>query len=47
MYALRELERRNLETTNRWRNNLKLIATLGATFRFINLTCCANSISIY
>lgn len=37
MYRLRELERRDLETINNWRNDPDLIAQLGAPFRYINL----------
>lgn len=36
MFKLRELERRDLEQINRWRNDPGLIACLGAPFRFIN-----------
>lgn len=36
MYRLRELERKDLESINRWRNDPELIAQLGAPFRFIN-----------
>lgn len=35
MYRLRELERKDLETINRWRNNPELISRLGAPFRYI------------
>lgn len=38
MYRLRELERRDLPTINRWRNDPELIDQLGAPFRFINLS---------
>lgn len=37
MYRLRELERRDLETINKWRNDPNLIALLGAPYRYINL----------
>lgn len=37
MYRLRELERKDLETINRWRNDPELIACLGAPYRYINL----------
>lgn len=37
MFRLRELERRDLETINRWRNDQELLALLGAPFRYINL----------
>lgn len=37
MYKLRELERRDLSTINKWRNDPELISLLGAPFRFINL----------
>ncbi|MBR6665860.1 MAG: GNAT family N-acetyltransferase [Lachnospiraceae bacterium] len=37
MYLLRELERKDLEDINRWRNDQKLIEQLGAPFRYINL----------
>lgn len=37
MFKLRELERRDLETINKWRNNPELIQYLGAPFRYINL----------
>lgn len=37
MYCLRELERKDLVTINKWRNNPELIAFLGAPFRYINL----------
>ena len=36
MYKLRELERKDIETINSWRNDKMLIANLGAPFRFIN-----------
>ena len=37
MYKLRELERKDLEKVNRWRNDPELIELLGAPYRFINL----------
>lgn len=37
MLYLRELERGDLPVINRWRNDPKLIALLGAPFRYINL----------
>jgi UDP-4-amino-4,6-dideoxy-N-acetyl-beta-L-altrosamine N-acetyltransferase len=37
MYKLRELEKKDLETINKWRNDPELISMLGAPFRFINL----------
>ena len=37
MFHLRELERKDLPTINKWRNNPELIALLGAPFRYINL----------
>lgn len=37
MYQLRELERKDLATINKWRNDPELITLLGAPFRFINL----------
>lgn len=36
MYRLRELERKDIEHINRWRNDPELIACLGAPFRYIN-----------
>ena len=36
MYRIRELERKDIEIINSWRNNRELIANLGAPFRFIN-----------
>lgn len=36
MYQLRELERKDLSTINKWRNQSELIAQLGAPFRYIN-----------
>lgn len=36
MYQLRELERGDLQTITTWRNDPKLIAQLGAPFRYIN-----------
>lgn len=36
MYKLRELERKDIEIINSWRNDRDLIANLGAPFRFIN-----------
>ena len=36
MYKLRELERKDIERINRWRNDRELISFLGAPFRFIN-----------
>ena len=37
MYKLRELERKDLNVINKWRNNHELISLLGAPFRYINL----------
>lgn len=37
MYSLRELEKKDLPTINKWRNSPELISFLGAPFRFINL----------
>lgn len=37
MFHLRELERKDLPTINKWRNNPELIELLGAPFRYINL----------
>ncbi len=37
MYQLREIERTDLEQINKWRNDPKLISSLGAPFRYINL----------
>lgn len=37
MLYLRELERKDLPTINKWRNNAELIELLGAPFRYINL----------
>ena len=37
MYKLRELERKDLEIINKWRNDPELISFLGANFRYINL----------
>ena len=37
MYSLRELERKDLQTINLWRNNPQIISSLGAPFRYINL----------
>jgi RimJ/RimL family protein N-acetyltransferase len=37
MYRLRELERKDLDVINKWRNDSELIAFLGAPFRYINL----------
>lgn len=36
MYRLRELERCDIATINRWRNDPDLIACLGAPYRYIN-----------
>lgn len=36
MFELRELRRTDIETINKWRNNVELIDLLGAPFRFIN-----------
>lgn len=36
MYRLRELERKDLPTINKWRNDPELISLLGAPYRFIN-----------
>lgn len=38
MYQLREIDRKDLSSINKWRNNPELISCLGAPFRFINLT---------
>lgn len=37
MFHLRELERKDLPTINKWRNDPELIVLLGAPFRYINL----------
>ncbi|MBQ3022811.1 MAG: GNAT family N-acetyltransferase [Clostridia bacterium] len=36
MYKLRELEREDLKSINKWRNDPHLIACLGAPYRYIN-----------
>ena len=36
MYKLRELERKDIAKINSWRNNINVVSTLGAPFRFIN-----------
>lgn len=36
MYKLRELQRDDIKTINKWRNDPELISCLGAPFRFIN-----------
>ena len=36
MYKLRELQKDDIPTLNKWRNDPELIACLGAPFRFIN-----------
>lgn len=36
MYRLRELERKDISTINKWRNNEDIISNLGAPFRYIN-----------
>lgn len=47
MYQLRELERKDLPTINKWRNNPHLIACLGSPFRFINLEVDENWFNTY
>lgn len=37
MYNLREIERRDIQKINKWRNNRELISYLGAPYRFINM----------
>ena len=37
MFHLREIERKDLQTINKWRNDPELIELLGAPFRYINL----------
>ncbi len=37
MYRLREIERQDVPVINRWRADPEIMATLGATFRFISL----------
>lgn len=37
MYKLREIERKDLNSINSWRNNPELIEQLGAPYRFINI----------
>lgn len=37
MFCLRELDRKDIPIINKWRNNPKLIESLGAPFRYINL----------
>lgn len=36
MYKLRELERKDITIINSWRNNINVVSSLGAPFRFIN-----------
>lgn len=36
MFKLREIERKDVKTINKWRNDEELIACLGAPFRFIS-----------
>ena len=36
MYRLREIERRDIEEINKWRNNTELSKNLGGVFRFVN-----------
>lgn len=36
MHKLRELEKKDIPTINKWRNDPELIASLGAPFRYIN-----------
>lgn len=36
MFRLREIEKRDIEVINNWRNDPELIASLGAPFRYIN-----------
>lgn len=36
MFRLREIEKRDIEVINRWRNDPELIASLGAPYRYIN-----------
>ena len=47
MYKLRELERKDLETINKWRNDPELISLLGAPFRFINLNVDEKWFEVY
>ena len=35
-YYLREIERKDIETINGWRNDKQVIDFLGAPYRFIN-----------
>lgn len=37
MFNLREVQRKDLESINRWRNDPELTSMLGAPFRYINL----------
>lgn len=37
MYKLRELERKDIERINKWRNDREIISYLGAPYRFINI----------
>lgn len=37
MYKLREIEKRDIERINKWRNDRELISYLGAPYRFINM----------
>lgn len=36
MYRLREIEKKDMPTVNKWRNEPELISRLGATYRYIN-----------
>ena len=36
MYYLREIERKDIEIINKWRNDPEIIKSLGAPFRYIN-----------
>ncbi len=47
MYRLREIERRDLNKINNWRNDEKLISYLGAPFRFINYEVDVNWFNNY
>lgn len=47
MYKLRELEERDIQIINKWRNDPDLIAELGAPFRYININVDRNWFAAY
>lgn len=42
MYQLREIDKKDLQIINQWRNDFELVSMLGAPFRYININVDIN-----